>query len=75
MKRHGYEYDIKRQNNDKSILWRCAKMKTCSATIKTNSDFNVIMKETSHSNKLLNITEVEIKMQMEKFSKADLKNS
>lgn len=72
--RHGYEYVIKRQNNDKSILWRCAKMKTCSATIKTNSDFNVIMNETSHSHEPLNTTEVEIKMQMEKCSKAVQEN-
>ncbi|KAH9644537.1 hypothetical protein HF086_002338 [Spodoptera exigua] len=49
-------------------------MKTCSATIKTNSDFNVIMNETSHSHEPLNTTEVEIKMQMEKCSKAVQEN-
>lgn len=72
--RHGYEYVIKRTNIDGAILWRCAKMKSCFATIKTNRDFNVIKHETTHSHEPMDTAEVEIKIQMDKCGKTVQEN-
>jgi hypothetical protein len=68
--RHGYEYVIKRKNSNGSILWRCAKMKSCFATIKSNSDCNEIINETTHSHKPMEPAEIQIKIQMDKCSNA-----